>query len=222
MLIASDFDGTISRRDGLKMVLDHFVGSGWRHIEEAMKSGQMPERQGLRLAMEQLKAPEPEVMQFLLNELKLDPGFSSFVNWAHRSGHELVILSSGFQEFIEPILHREGIEGIEVWANNILWDGRSWIVSERSGPRICQSQSHCKCSSILKLSKKHEPVVFVGDGHSDRCAVKKADRVFAKAWLANFCDEQKIPFEAYSSFFDVRLALENPLAKIEIRNRAQH
>ena len=75
MLITSDFDGTISRTDGLKMVLDHFVGPQWRPLEEAMKSGALPERQGLRLCMSLLKASHDEVIQFLLSNLKLDFGF---------------------------------------------------------------------------------------------------------------------------------------------------
>jgi len=219
MLITSDFDGTISRTDGLKMVLDHFVGPQWRPLEEAMKSGALPERQGLRLCMSLLKASHDEVIQFLLSNLKLDFGFSNFVQWTQSEGHRLVILSSGFEEFIAPVLARDGLEGIEVWANSAIWDGSSWIVRERSGPRVCEAQSHCKCSSILKLSRKGDRVVFIGDGHSDRCAVKKADQVFAKTWLADFCSKEKIQFQPYQNFSEVRHELREAQLSLKTGTR---
>lgn len=203
MLITSDFDGTISRADGLKMILDHFVGPEWRPLEEAMKNGDLPERQGLRVCMSLLKASHDEVLQFLLSNLKLDSSFPHFVQWAQSAGHRLVILSSGFEEFIGPVLARDGLEGIEVWANSVVWDGESWNVRERSGPRLCEAQSHCKCSSILKLKRSDDQVVFIGDGHSDRCAVKKADHVFAKTWLADFCSQEQIQYRPYRNFVDV-------------------
>lgn len=203
------------------MVLDHFVGPQWRPLEEAMKSGALPERQGLRLCMSLLKASHDEVLQFLLSNLQLDFGFSNFVQWTRSEGHRLVILSSGFEEFITPVLARDGIEGIEVWANSAIWDGSGWIVRERSGPRLCEAQSHCKCSSILKLSKGGDRVVFIGDGHSDRCAVKKAHQVFAKTWLADFCSREKIQFQPYQNFTEVRHELREEV-KIDTRIPVRH
>jgi 2-hydroxy-3-keto-5-methylthiopentenyl-1-phosphate phosphatase len=218
MLIATDFDGTISKQDGLKSVLDHFLGDRWRPIEHAMKSGEMPERQGLRLCMEMLKASDKQVIEYLEKNIELDESFGSFARWAKSLGHSVVILSSGIQEFIEVLLSRDGMSGIELWANRAQWNGQAWSLYEKPGPRICESQSHCKCSSILRLAKKGEPVVFVGDGHSDRCAVKKAHQVFAKAWLADFCSKEKIAFTEYHSFADVRAALSESGLRSDVRH----
>ena len=51
------------------------------------------------------------------------------------------------------------------------------------------------------------PLVFVGDGLSDRCASLACDRVFARVGLAAYLDEQGVPYEPYETFFDVAAAL---------------
>ena len=51
------------------------------------------------------------------------------------------------------------------------------------------------------------PLVFVGDGWSDRCASLACDRVFARTGLAAYLDEQGFPYEPYETFFDVAAAL---------------
>lgn len=217
MLIATDFDGTISKQDGLKMILDHFVGAPWKPIETAMKTGLLAERVGLRRCMEMLQATEDEVLDFILKNVQLDESFKVFARWARSEGHSLVILSSGIQAFIEALLKRDGLEEVMLWANQADWDGRRWHLTERSGPRICKSQSHCKCASILRLNKKSEAVVFIGDGHSDRCAVRKADQVFAKSWLADYCESEKISYHSFSRFSDVLAALRETEVDSEVR-----
>ena len=51
------------------------------------------------------------------------------------------------------------------------------------------------------------PLVFVGDGWSDRCASLAADRVFARSGLADYLDEQGVPYEPYETLDDVAAAL---------------
>ena len=51
------------------------------------------------------------------------------------------------------------------------------------------------------------PIVFVGDGWSDRCASLAVDRVFARTGLAAYLDEQGVLYERYDTFHDVTAAL---------------
>jgi 2-hydroxy-3-keto-5-methylthiopentenyl-1-phosphate phosphatase len=51
------------------------------------------------------------------------------------------------------------------------------------------------------------PLVYVGDGWSDQCAARAADRVFATGALAEYFDEQGLPFEHFKTFEDVAAAL---------------
>ena len=51
------------------------------------------------------------------------------------------------------------------------------------------------------------PLVYVGDGYSDRCAALAADRVFARRELADYLASRGVPFEPFETFDDVAAAL---------------
>ena len=57
------------------------------------------------------------------------------------------------------------------------------------------------------LAARRRPLVFVGDGWSDRCAALACDRVFARDGLAAYLDEQQFPFEPFETLADVAAAL---------------
>jgi 2-hydroxy-3-keto-5-methylthiopentenyl-1-phosphate phosphatase len=48
---------------------------------------------------------------------------------------------------------------------------------------------------------------MVGDGYSDRCVARSADRVFARRSLARYLARENVPFEPFEDFFDVRRGL---------------
>ena len=51
-------------------------------------------------------------------------------------------------------------------------------------------------------------IVYIGDGFSDRCAARQADVVFAKADLAQFCQQSDIPYVSFTSFREIMDYLE--------------
>jgi 2-hydroxy-3-keto-5-methylthiopentenyl-1-phosphate phosphatase len=122
--------------------------------------------------------------------------------------HELVeefrplIVSSGLPQLIMPVLAREGVE-LEVRSNFADPAPDGWRVRFRhAGPcPVCGDR--CKRRSL----PDERPIVFVGDGWSDRCASLAADRVFARTGLADYLDEQGASYERYDTLHDVAAAL---------------
>jgi 2-hydroxy-3-keto-5-methylthiopentenyl-1-phosphate phosphatase len=51
------------------------------------------------------------------------------------------------------------------------------------------------------------PFVYVGDGYSDRCPALAAERVFARAGLAEYLDAEGRPYEPFADLADVLRAL---------------
>jgi len=47
------------------------------------------------------------------------------------------------------------------------------------------------------------PLVYAGDGVSDRCAARAADRVFARGWLADDLGASGLPHERFETLADV-------------------
>ena len=58
-------------------------------------------------------------------------------------------------------------------------------------------------STVARLLAEALDAVFVGDGISDRCAVKEADLVLAKDVLRDWCREHGYPYEPVKNFRDV-------------------
>ena len=50
----------------------------------------------------------------------------------------------------------------------------------------------CNCASKRRALPAEEPLVYVGDGYSDRCAALVADRVFARHDLADYLASQGV------------------------------
>ena len=58
------------------------------------------------------------------------------------------------------------------------------------------------------LNPQNEPVIFAGDGLSDRYAVESADLVFAKNDLARYCRDNSIEHIKYTTLSEVAVRIE--------------
>jgi 2-hydroxy-3-keto-5-methylthiopentenyl-1-phosphate phosphatase len=192
-----DWDGTATVRDSLWMLLERF---GDRELFAQME-GALGTTHTYREVMETevgaITAPLDEAVAFLVEEAEIRAGFSSF---AER--FRPLVLSSGFHETIEPLLAREGVS-LEVVANRLDPRPDGWRV-------IWEDDAPCpECGDLCKRRAlpTGRPLVYVGDGWSDRCAALAADRVFARAALAEYLEAQGLRFEPFESFDDVAAAL---------------
>jgi 2-hydroxy-3-keto-5-methylthiopentenyl-1-phosphate phosphatase len=111
-------------------------------------------------------------------------------------------VSSGLPQLILPVLEREGVD-VEVRSNDaeVRPDGWRVIFRDEGVCEVCGDK--CKRRSLPET----RPLVFVGDGWSDRCASLAADRVFARTGLAEYLDDQSVPFERFDTLSDVAAAL---------------
>ena len=96
-----------------------------------------------------------------------------------------MILSSGFNELIEPVLEREGVS-LEVHANRLDTSAGSWRPIWRDDAQCAECGEACKRAGL----PNGPPVVYVGDGYSDRCVALAADRVFARDGLVGYLEEE--------------------------------
>jgi 2-hydroxy-3-keto-5-methylthiopentenyl-1-phosphate phosphatase len=192
-----DWDGTVTVRDTLWMLLGRF---GDRDVFERLEEGMgttHSHREVMELEFETVTAPLGEAVEFLVAEAEVRPGFRALVE-----RFRPVILSSGFHETIEPILAREGIE-VEVIANRLDPSPDGWRILWADNALCPECGEFCKRRAL----PAGRPVVYAGDGFSDRCAALAADRVFARSGLANYLDEQGVPYESFETFDDIVAAL---------------
>jgi 2-hydroxy-3-keto-5-methylthiopentenyl-1-phosphate phosphatase len=195
--VVLDFDGTVTEVDSLNMVLERFGDPNvYEEAERGLENG-MTLREVMDYEFSGLRAPLDEVVGWMLEHVRIRPGFREF---AER--FDPLILSSSFVETIEPLLEREGVRA-EVVANNVDPRPDGWRIRWRD-ETVCE---HCREVCKRAALPDERPIVFVGDGYSDRCAALAADRVFARDGLARYLRDRDVRFERFAGFPELRRAL---------------
>jgi 2-hydroxy-3-keto-5-methylthiopentenyl-1-phosphate phosphatase len=186
--VVVDWDGTVTERDTLVMLLDEFG----RPLPDA--SGSFRDVMDAELAS--LRLPLEDAVAWLLEHARVRPGFREL---AER--YRPVIVSSSFEETIRPVLEREGVD-LEVIANRVDARPDGWRVLWRDDDPCPECGDVCKRRALPE-----PPFVYVGDGWSDRCAALAAARVFARDGLARYLDERGVEHERFADLRDVVTAL---------------
>ncbi len=150
----------------------------------------------IALEFETVRAPLTDVVDFVVREARIRPGFRELVE-----RFKPLVVSGTFHELIEPVLVREGIE-VELRANRLDPRSDGWQVVFRSTVDCVECGEPCKRAELPAAE-----VAYVGDGYYDRCAALAADRVFARAGLADYLDEVGVAYEPFEDFRDVAAAL---------------
>ena len=183
----------------------HFSGGRNEALIPDWKARRITSREVLTREAEMVRATAGEIMAFL-QRMELDPEFPSFVQLARSHGVTPVVLSDGLDLYIFPLLRQAGLDDLPVICNRgVLEDGRLRIEFPHRN-RTCGFCGNCKGERIEEFRAREQDatVVFVGDGYSDACAVRRADIVFAKKDLAEYCSRENIAYTVYDTFADVR------------------
>lgn len=198
-----DWDGTVTERDTLHMVIERFGDMDvFRALEADIDRGR-PLNDVIAVEMATVTAPLDEVTDWLLAHVVVRPGLSELV-----AAFDPLIVSAGFRDLIDPILAREGVEA-RVVANRIGADPSGWRATFEERPRCEVCGEPCKRMVTAGLG----PFAYVGDGVSDRCVSLAAERVFARAGLARWLDERGVPYEGFADLHDVRRALRRDASR---------
>ena len=191
MRLVLDWDGTCTVSDSLVEAIRRFGDSGVhdRRFRSYAES--------LTAEVASIRATEAEVSAWAAERIEVRAGL-----------HELVgrfrplIVSSGLPQLILPVLEREGLE-VELRSNDAEPDPDGWRLRFRDiGPcPVCGDM--CKRRSL----PPERPLAYAGDGVSDRCAARAADRVFARDWLATELAQSGAPYEPFETMDDIAAAL---------------
>jgi 2-hydroxy-3-keto-5-methylthiopentenyl-1-phosphate phosphatase len=202
-----DFDGTITEQDLLDAIATEFGDEDvFAELEVGLLDGGLPLHEVIRREFAPVKAPLHEVVGWVLANARTRPGFAELVREARERGYEVAIVSSGFKEFIGPVLEREGLGDLPVVASSADPDPAGWRITFPDEEICAVCGQACKRASVQALANGGT-IVYVGDGYSDRCAAELADHVFARAGLARYLDAKGVPYEPFDDFHDIARTL---------------
>ena len=176
----------------------------FRRASTLLRRGEIGYRGLMELELATIKGVElAEVNAWLAENARMRAGFHEL---AER--FDPLVLSSGFRELIVPLLAREAVT-LDVVANGIDPDPTGWRIRwNRESPcEVCGDW--CKRGGLPEA-----PFVYVGDGFSDRCPGAFADRVFARAGLADYLDDEGRAYEPFDDLDDVVAALDRDPSRL--------
>jgi 2-hydroxy-3-keto-5-methylthiopentenyl-1-phosphate phosphatase len=189
--LALDWDGTCTIVDSLVEAIRCFGDPAVFHRSfESYAESLMAE-------VGTIRADAREVEEWAACEIAVSPGLHELVG-----RHGAVIVSSGLPQLIRPVLVREGLDP-DVRCNDAAPSAEGWRLRFRHPDPCPVCRDMCKRRSL----PEGRPLVYVGDGVSDRCAARAADRIFARGWLAADLSADGIPFEPFETLTDVAAAL---------------
>lgn len=206
--IFCDFDGTITAGDTIDILLENLADESWRSIEALWEKGQISSRECMSRQVPLIAGGWPAILK-VLEGVKVDRSFATFVSWCRRRAIPVHIVSDGLDMVIQHLLKREGIRVDRIWSNHLvqLPEGRLSLQFRSPLPRVVCSSGQCKCQ-ILDQAPSHALKVVIGDGRSDFCWANSADMLFAKDKLLKHCRSRHIPATPYENFVGIRVLLE--------------
>ena len=153
-----------------------------------------------------MRGEHDRIVSEAVGHVRVRRGFAEFVTAALAAGHRLVVVSSGFESIIRPVLEAAGVPALEVVAHEVRFSPQGSTVEFRHGEDCDVCGQECKRSVVRSLGAAGH-VVYIGDGYSDRCAALAADRVFARRELASYLERDGVAFEPFDDFVQIRSAL---------------
>ncbi len=205
-----DFDGTISRRDIGYNIFKHFSHGKNDELLPDWKSGRLSSRECLLKEAEMSPVTAEELFPFL-DQFKLDDGFPAFEKKCSENNIDLIILSDGFDLYINYMLKKNNLDRLSLITNHG-WIENGFINIEFPHKnKTCTKCGSCKGERIREYrnaNRETTRIVFVGDGYSDACATDEADILFAKKDLEKYCQINDIEYWPYDTFYDVIRQLE--------------
>jgi 2-hydroxy-3-keto-5-methylthiopentenyl-1-phosphate phosphatase len=201
MRLVLDWDGTATVTDTMDMLVRRFgdgsVVDAWAERIATSPDHAVSLATVIAEELATVRRPLSAVVPWLLETVELRRGLHELVET-----RQPLVLSSNVRELIDPVLAHHGIR-VELVANELAESGpRGWRVRFRSSEPCSICGQPCKRAFLPP-----GPIVYVGDGTSDRCAAQAAERIFARGALARYLEERGVAFEPFDDLLDVVAAL---------------
>jgi 2,3-diketo-5-methylthio-1-phosphopentane phosphatase len=193
-----DFDNTITPFDVIDDIVERFSkDDSWRRFEEDWKLGKIGSKECLQGQLKGVRVNKENFIHYL-STIKIDTYFPKILELLKEEGASVAIVSDSFSFIINYILKNNGIEGMKIYSNDVVFDKDRLVLKFPHLNGKCPKCANCKKSHLLNYSIKQKMSIYIGDGLSDVCPAKEADMIFAKGSLKQHLTKQRvqcIPFD---------------------------
>jgi 2,3-diketo-5-methylthio-1-phosphopentane phosphatase len=210
-VIVVDFDGTITEKDVGDEICERFAPSTWREIDAAWDRNELSLPEAQRQMWGLVRVDRADAVAHSREVGRIRAGLDALVEAAAQHGCELWLASGGFDFYIEAILGARLGRFARAYFNRTQFtDGRIEVAFPHR-ELACDRCAVCKGKVCDQARARGARVIFVGDGASDRCAIGRADRLFAVrgSRLARACEERGEGYVAFERLDELLRMLGN-------------
>jgi 2-hydroxy-3-keto-5-methylthiopentenyl-1-phosphate phosphatase len=203
MLCIIDFDGTLSVKDTIDDMLEHFADPSWQDVEQSWLNGEINAVECMTQQVRMVKTDNITLEGFFRG-IQLDATFLPFYKYISQFS-KVAIVSDGLDHAVKVAMRNAAMPDIPVYANHLHFTPSGLDISFPNKVEGCAGgNGTCKCAIAKNLAlEAGEPVVLIGDGKSDACLAGRADIVFAKGSLIKYCEKNNIVHHKFQTFADV-------------------
>lgn len=209
-VIFCDFDGTVTKSDNIIAAMKQFAPDEWVSLKDKVLSQQISIQDGVGEMFSLLSSSKrEEITNFIVQQAEIRAGFDRFIAYAKEHEIPLYIVSGGIDFFVKPLL-KGRIEEEYIYCNKADFSNEYISIT---WPHSCDEQCDngcgcCKPSIIRKIANDTSYKVVIGDSITDLQAAKLADKVIARDFLIEKCEENKLAYESFETFDDVIAILQ--------------
>jgi 2-hydroxy-3-keto-5-methylthiopentenyl-1-phosphate phosphatase len=223
-VIFSDFDGTVTERDVIVMIMEAFAPPEWRDItDRILNQRTLSIREGVTQLFQLIPASKrPEIEAFVAREVKIRTGLDRLLAFCQTQAIPFQVLSGGVDFFIHPVLAPYRNQ-VAIFCNSAEFPEATSPDTPAPGIALtfpylnesCEPCGQCGCCKI-SLMDRFDPAthfrIAIGDSLTDLPMARVADWTFARSKLIQYCEEEGLAFTRFETFDDVRNALMSRMA----------
>lgn len=165
-----DYDSTFIKVESLDELSkisngdDETINNKISEITNLGMEGKISFSNSLRKRIELIECNKEDIVKTVeILEKKVSDSFKNNISFLKNNAENILIVSSGFHELIEPIVIQYGIKKENIFANKFLYDNDKVIGYDKKNPL---SLSQGKVKLVRKLDLKGE-IHVIGDGYTD-------------------------------------------------------
>ncbi|MGL4630809.1 MAG: HAD-IB family phosphatase, partial [Leadbetterella sp.] len=195
-----DFDSTITKVEGLdQLAIIALKGNPeGKSIAEKIKSitdlgmnGEISFSEAIQRRIALLKANKSHIdtlVEFLKNNIT--DSFERNKSFLQQYADQIIIISGGFVEFINPVIEFLGLKTENVYANSFVFDSNDDIIGIDQSNPLANSGGKIKLLESLKLDGH---ISVIGDGYTDYELKKSGEAHRFYAFIENVKRENVLP-----------------------------
>jgi 2-hydroxy-3-keto-5-methylthiopentenyl-1-phosphate phosphatase len=207
LLLVTDFDGTVTRNDFYRLVVEAHAPDSLAHYWGGYRSGRYTHFEALAGIFADVRATEADFLN-LVARAEPEPRFGEYLASLRAAGWDVVVASAGCDWYIRRILAGHDVP---IHANpGRIGDGGG-LVMERpiDSAYYCETNGIDKAALVRQGLSEGRTVAFAGDGFPDAPAARLVPEElrFARADLAAMLSAEGLSYRPFERWGEVAEAL---------------